>query len=73
MTRPPVMYLAAVVADAFDNRFCPAVSHGEAFAGHAADERLTAGGSVECDVADDDVVLGDEHHERGGAMTRPSA
>src|SRR5262249_56158395 len=37
-----------------------AVAHAEALAGDAADVGLTAGRSIERDVADDDVVLGHE-------------
>ena len=51
---------AAVVADAFDDRVRAAVADGEALAGDAADVRLAAGRAVERDVADDDVLLGDE-------------
>ncbi len=50
--------LAAVIADAFDDRVRAAVAHREALAGHAAEERLAAGRAVERDVADDDVLLG---------------
>src|SRR5262249_17795478 len=52
--------LAAVVADALDDRVNPAVAHAEPLPGHATHERFAAGRAVEGDVADDDVVLGDE-------------
>ena len=52
--------LAAVIADAFDDRERAAVADGEPLAGEAADVRLAAGRAVQRDVADDDVVLGDE-------------
>ena len=51
---------AAVIADAFDDGERAAVAHREAFAGDAAEVRLAAGRAVERDVADEDVVLGDE-------------
>ena len=49
-----------MVADAFDDRGGTGVAHAEALAGDAADERLARRRAVERDVADDDVVLGDE-------------
>ena len=49
--------LAAVVADALDDRAGAAVAHGEPLAGHAAHERVAAGGAVERDVADDHVLF----------------
>ena len=52
--------LAAVVAHALDDGVDAAVAHAEALAGHAADVGLAAGRAVERDVADDDVLLGDE-------------
>ena len=52
--------LAAVVADAFDDRERAAVADGEALARHAAEVRLAARRAVERDVADDDVLFGDE-------------
>ena len=52
--------LAAVVADRLHDRVDAAVADAEALAGHAADVRLAAGRAVEGDVADDDVLLGDE-------------
>src|SRR5262249_61351102 len=52
--------LAAVDADALDDRVDPAVAHAEPLPGHAAHERFAAGRAVEGDVADDDVILGDE-------------
>ena len=50
--------LAAVVADALDDRVRAAVAHREALAGEAARRRLARGGAVEHGVADDDVLLG---------------
>ena len=52
--------LAAVVAHALDDGAGAAVADAEALAGHAADVRLAAGRAVERDVADEDVLLGDE-------------
>src|SRR5207253_8156946 len=51
---------AAVIADSFDHRVDAGVAHAEPFAGDAADVRLAAGRAVKGDVADDDVLLGDE-------------
>src|SRR5690606_35011727 len=44
-------------ADALDDRAGARVAHAEALAGQAAEERLAAGGAVEHDVADRDVLL----------------
>ena len=55
--------LAAVVADAFDDRVGAAVAHGEPLGGAAAEQGRAAGGAVQAHVADDDVFLRDE---RGG-------
>ena len=52
--------LAAVVADALDDRGRAGVAHAEALADDAAEVRLAAGRAVERDVAGDDVLLGDE-------------
>ena len=52
--------LAAVIADAFDDGERAAVADGEPLAGDAAEVRLAARRAVERDVADDDVLLGDE-------------
>ena len=49
---------AAVVADAFDDGQGSGVADGEALAGAAGSEEGSAGGSVERDVAEDDVQLG---------------
>ena len=58
---PPAGHvLAAVVADALDHRHRAGVAHGEAFADHAPDEGLAAGGPVQDDVPGDDLLLGDE-------------
>ena len=64
--------LAAVVADALDDRPGAGVSHREALAGQAAEERPPARRPVEHRVADDHVLLGDEvrgHARRAGAPT----
>ncbi len=53
---------AAVVADGFHHGIDAAVADAEAFAGHAADIGLAAGGAVKGHVADDDVLL---RHEGG--------
>ena len=63
--------LAAVIADAFDDRLRAAVAHGEPLAGDAAHERLAARRAVERDVADDDVLFGDER--RGARRTHDDA
>src|SRR5262245_741259 len=52
--------LTGVVADALDDRVDSAVANAEPLAGHAAHEGFAAGRAVEGDVADDDVLLGDE-------------
>ena len=52
--------LAAVVADALDDRVGAGVAHGEALAGQPAEEGAPARGAVEHGVADDDVLLGGE-------------
>src|SRR5262249_50920916 len=52
--------LASVVADTLDDRVDPAVAHAEPLAGHAAHAGLATRRAVEGDVADDDVLLGDE-------------
>ena len=57
---------ATVVAGAFDDSHRTAVADAEAFAGATAEERLPAGRAVEGDVADQDVVLGDERAVLGG-------
>ena len=58
---PPAGHvLAAVVADALDDRGRAGVAHAEPLADDAAQERLAAGRAVEDDVAGDDVLLGDE-------------
>src|SRR3989304_1074176 len=49
--------LAAVVAAALDDGDGAAVSHREALTRHAAREQAAAGGAVERDVADEDVLL----------------
>ena len=53
----PGHVLAAVIADALDDGEAPRVADAEPFAGHAANECLAGGRTVERDVADDDVVL----------------
>ena len=57
--------LAAVVADAFHHRGGAGVADGEALAGHAVEEGLAAGGAVQHDVADDDVLFGHEGRRAG--------
>src|ERR1035441_9700194 len=47
-----------MVADSLDDRVRAAVTHRESLAGYAAEERFAAGGAVERDVADNDVVFG---------------
>ncbi len=49
--------LAAVVANALHNGGGTAVAHGEALTGHAGDERLAAGSTVQGHVAGDDVLF----------------
>ena len=63
--------LAAVIADALDDRGRAAVAHGEALAGAAGEERAAAGRAVEDGVADDDLLVGDgTATPRGGATAR---
>ena len=52
--------LAGVVAHALDHGLCAAVAHAEAFRALAAEERPPAGGPVQRNVADQDVVGRDE-------------
>ena len=59
--------LAAVVADALDDRVRARVAHGEALAREAAEERAARGGAVEDGVADDHVLLGGEGRALGRA------
>ena len=56
--------LAAVVADALDDRGGARVAHAEALADDAAEEDLAAGRAVPDHVAGDDLVLGDERRRR---------
>ena len=49
--------LAAVVANALHNGGGTAVAHGEALTGHAGNERLTAGSTVQGHVAGDNVLF----------------
>ena len=56
--------LAAVVADALDDRGRAGVPHREPLADDAAEEHLARGRAVEDHVAGDDVVLGDERRIR---------
>ena len=59
--RPPAGHvLAAVVADALDDRGRARVADAEPLADDPADEHVAAGRAVEDDVAGDDVLLGDE-------------
>src|SRR4051812_18539818 len=71
--------LAAVIADALDDRAHARVAHGEALAGQAAEERAARGRAVEQRVADDDVRLRGERdvlrgphgqHAAGHALPR---
>src|SRR5690606_10783732 len=48
--------LAAVIADALDDRDRARVAHGEPLAGRARGEQLAAGRAVQAGVADDDRV-----------------
>ncbi len=57
--------LAAVVAGALDDGQRAAVADAEPLAGAAAEEGPAAGRAVERDVADEDVVLGDERRDLG--------
>lgn len=50
-----------MVADAFDDGTDAAVADAEAFTGCAVDVGFAAGGTVEGDVADDDVIFGREY------------
>ena len=50
--------LAAVVAHALHHRDGAGVAHAEALGRHAAEVALAAGGAVQDDVADEDVLLG---------------
>ncbi len=52
--------LASVVAGPFNDRQSAAVADAESFAGAAAEECPAAGGAIESNVADQDVILGDE-------------
>jgi hypothetical protein len=49
-----------MIADRFHNRIYTRVADAEPFASHAVDVDFAAGGSVESNVADDDVFGGDE-------------
>ncbi len=49
-----------MIADRFYNCTHTRITHTEPFASHAVDVDFAAGGSVEGDVADDDVFGGDE-------------
>src|SRR5690606_17878161 len=52
--------LTAMVADTFDDGVGTAVAHTEPFGGAAAEVGFPAGGTIQADVADDDVLGGDE-------------
>ena len=54
-----------MVAGPFDDGLRAAVADAEPLAGPAAEERPAAGRAVERDVADQDVVLGDEPRRLG--------
>ena len=64
--------LAAVVADALDDRARARVADAEALAGEPAEERAAGGRAVEHGVADDDVLLGRERRapRAGGRRAR---
>ncbi len=57
---PPVMYSQQWSPVPSTTAMRAAVAHAEPLAGPAAEEGLAAGRAVERDVADQDVVLGDE-------------
>src|SRR5690242_10256465 len=48
---------ATVIADGLDNGVDTGVADGKTFAGHAANIDFTSGGTVECHITDDDIVL----------------
>ena len=56
--------LAAVVADALDDRRGTRVAHAEPLADDAAQEDLAGRGAVADHVAGDDLILGDERRRR---------
>src|ERR1051325_6911883 len=62
----PGHVFATVITDGFDDGVDAAVTHAEAFAGHASNVSLAGRSAVEGDVAGDDVRLGHE----GGASGR---
>jgi len=47
-----------MISDSFDYSGCAGISDGKTLTSNSREERLTAGGSVENYVSDDDVVLG---------------
>jgi len=57
-TRPPVIVLTAVIADAFDDRVHAGVADAEAFADDAAEVDLAGDRAIADDVAGDDILLG---------------
>ena len=63
-TRPPVMYSQPWSPTPSTTAFDAAVAHAEALARHAAEIDFAGGRAVERDVADDDVLLGDEGRSR---------
>src|SRR5581483_1584665 len=65
--------LAAVITDRFDDSIGTAVAHGEALTGHAPNVGFAAGGAIQADVADDDVVLGHERRTAGREYDEPPA
>ena len=65
--------LAAVIADPLDDRAGARVADAEALRGAAAEERFAAGGAVERDVADQDVLFGDESGAARRVEDEPSA
>src|SRR5262249_9040476 len=47
----------AVIANAFDNSRRTAIANGEAFAGDSANECLSAGCPIQCDVTNDNILF----------------
>src|SRR5262245_18805668 len=64
--------LAAVVTDTFDDSNRAAVANRETFARRAGDERLTAHGTIQSRVANDDGCAG-QHPRRFRRMNHESA
>ncbi len=61
--------LAAVVTNPLNNRSCTGVAYCESLTSNSVEERLSAGRSVENDVADQNVLFGEEiENFLGGAQ-----